>query len=344
MKLPVFTSSGTIANSSISDDGNVVQTALPLQVPMLYDRDNTGYFIKPASTSNTNVLRFNNVDCVNGTCPTNTAVRMTPNFHFNSGAGYAVIVNWDNGTTGSNQTFRVGNGNGSDVFYVTADGQTFTTNWWRSLGPTGWYNQTYGGGFFMYDNTWIRQFPEDNSRHMFFYGGFDTANAAGVGCNGALGGGYTFHVCGSMAATSYATLSDERLKKDVHDLDAREMRKALDGLDRIRSVRFRYKDETERLDPQNPFKWQPEPHIGVIAQSVPKELLTPDPTGKGDLSVSLADTLGYTIAAVRGLRSETQETVEHLKSELAERDQQIADLAARLAALEAALKNTGSDR
>src|SRR4029077_387065 len=140
------------------------------------------------------------------------------------------------------------------------------------------------------------------------FGGFDTANPAGVGCNGALGGVYTFHVCGSMAATSYATISDERLKKDVHDLDAREMRQALDGLDRIRSVRFRYKDEMETLDPQNPSKWQPEPHIGVIAQSVPKELLTPDPSGKADLSVSLADTLGYTIAAVRGLRSETQET------------------------------------
>jgi hypothetical protein len=310
----------------------------------LYDRDNTGYFIDPASTSNTNVLRFNNVDCINGTCPTNTAIRMTPNLHFNSAPAYAVIVNWDNGTTGSQQTFRIGNGQGSDVFYVYADGQAYTTNWWRSLGTTGWYNQTYGGGLYMYDYNWIRQFPEDNSHHMYFTGGFDTLYPAGVGCGGSLGGGYVFHVCGSMAATSYATLSDERAKKDVHDLDAREMRNALNGLDRIRSVRFRYKDETESLDPQNPSKWQPEPHIGVIAQSVPKELLTPDPTGKADLSVSMADTLGYTIAAVRGLRSETQETVESLKNQLAEHDQQIAGLAARLAALEAALKNSGSDR
>jgi hypothetical protein len=81
-------------------------------------------------------MRFNVADCLDGTCLPNNAIRMTPNFHLNSGAGYEVILNWDNGTTGSNQTFRIGNGQGSDVFYVYADGQAFTTNWWRSIGNT----------------------------------------------------------------------------------------------------------------------------------------------------------------------------------------------------------------
>jgi hypothetical protein len=113
--------------------------------PTFYDQNNTSYYLDSASTSNTNILRFNTVDCINGNCPPNNAIRFTPNLHLNSGAGYAVILNWDNGTTGANQTFRIGNGQGNDVFSVYADGQAFTTNWWRSRGNTGWYNQDHEG-------------------------------------------------------------------------------------------------------------------------------------------------------------------------------------------------------
>ena len=62
------------------------------------------------------------VTCIQGTCPPNGAIRITPNLHLNSGAGYAVIANWDNGTTGASQAFRVGNGAGADAFYVLANG------------------------------------------------------------------------------------------------------------------------------------------------------------------------------------------------------------------------------
>jgi hypothetical protein len=72
-------------------------------------------------------LRFSSVDCIAGTCPPNQAIRLTPNLHLNSGAGYAVILNWDNGTTGNSQTFRIGNGAGSDVFYVLANGSTYAS-------------------------------------------------------------------------------------------------------------------------------------------------------------------------------------------------------------------------
>lgn len=95
---------------------------------------------------------------MSGYYPANNMIRLTPNLHLNSTAGYAVIMNWDNGTTGAAQTFRIGNGAGADVFYVYADGQAFTTNWWRSIGATGWYNQTYGGGWWMADSTWIRTY------------------------------------------------------------------------------------------------------------------------------------------------------------------------------------------
>lgn len=64
------------------------------------------------------------IPCIQGQCPPNQAVRLTPNLHLNAGAGYAVIANWDNGTTGTSQAFRIGNGAGSDVFQVWADGST----------------------------------------------------------------------------------------------------------------------------------------------------------------------------------------------------------------------------
>jgi hypothetical protein len=53
----------------------------------------------------------------------NGVFRYTPNLHFNSAVGNAVILNWDNGaTTGTVQTFRIGNGSSSDIFTVTAAG------------------------------------------------------------------------------------------------------------------------------------------------------------------------------------------------------------------------------
>jgi len=59
---------------------------------------------------------------MSGNYPSNNMIRLTPNLHLNSNAGYATIINWDNGTTGTSQTFRIGNGSGSDVFDVLANG------------------------------------------------------------------------------------------------------------------------------------------------------------------------------------------------------------------------------
>ncbi|HLP18891.1 MAG TPA: hypothetical protein VK174_01245, partial [Chitinophagales bacterium] len=98
--------------------------------------------------------------CIQGNCPSNGAIRLTPNFHINAGNGYGVILNWDQGTSGATQTFRIGNGAGSDVFYVYADGQAFTGNWWRSNGQSGWYSQSYGGGWWMTDASYLRTYND----------------------------------------------------------------------------------------------------------------------------------------------------------------------------------------
>src|SRR2546421_5977325 len=109
---------GGLVSGAIAGHGaGTIAAATSMHTPILYDQDNAGYYLDPASTTNLNNLRFNSIGCINGTCPPNGVVRLTPNLHFNAGSGYAVIVNWDNGTTGNSETFRVGNGAGSDAFY-----------------------------------------------------------------------------------------------------------------------------------------------------------------------------------------------------------------------------------
>ena len=38
----------------------------------------------------------------------------------------------------------------------------YTSNWFRSTGATGWYSESYGGGIWMNDSTWIRTYGGKN--------------------------------------------------------------------------------------------------------------------------------------------------------------------------------------
>ena len=100
-----------------------------LQAPVFYDLSNTAYYVQPSSTSILNNVRFNSADCLNGNCPTNGAIRYTPNFYLNAVNGSAVLINWDNGTTAGANTkqLRVGTGQAADAFYVTSAGNTFAS-------------------------------------------------------------------------------------------------------------------------------------------------------------------------------------------------------------------------
>jgi hypothetical protein len=134
------------------------------------------------------VVTINNRSSANG------IIRLTPNLHLNSYAGNAVIVNWDSGATSAGaQQFRVGNGQGSDVFYVQANGHTevmqdlhaagalyadrvfagydsgtsgavSASNWFRSSGASGWYNASYGGGIWMQNSSDVEVYGSKNFR------------------------------------------------------------------------------------------------------------------------------------------------------------------------------------
>ncbi|RIY41010.1 shufflon system plasmid conjugative transfer pilus tip adhesin PilV [Neopusillimonas maritima] len=94
------------------------------------------------------------------------------------------------------------NGSISAAGNVTASSM-YTSNWFRTYGATGWYSQTYGGGWHMSDSTWIRAY---GGKSIYtpgtIQGGYIQGNAIrsiqyappGGGCSGgSIGyyGGYT---------------------------------------------------------------------------------------------------------------------------------------------------------
>lgn len=73
----------------------------------------------------------------------------------NVGANLNVSGNTQvNGTINSNNTVSGAT--------ITSRGETYTQNWFRTLGDTGWYSQKWGGGWYMSDSSWIRAYSNKN--------------------------------------------------------------------------------------------------------------------------------------------------------------------------------------
>lgn len=61
------------------------------------------------------------------------------------------------GTTISSESIYLKTTNAdSNYSSMYGNGKIYCTNWFRSTGKTGWYNETYGGGIYMADTTWVR--------------------------------------------------------------------------------------------------------------------------------------------------------------------------------------------
>jgi hypothetical protein len=220
-----------------------VLTGGSFRAPIFYDLNNTGYYVDAASTTNLNALTLQGgIPTINGYSPSNGVIRMTPNLHLNSGAGNAVIVNWDNGTTGGSWTFRVGSGNGGgDVYYIRGDGYSYQTNYAENA-------SSFRAPIF-YDNADTGYYVDAASTTNLnvvaaanrIYTGYDSGSTNSVSCsnwfrsNGASGwfnasygggiwqsdstyvqvyNGKAFYVPNNIDATGNVTAyySDERLK------------------------------------------------------------------------------------------------------------------------------------
>jgi hypothetical protein len=173
------------------------------------------------------------------------------------------------------------------------------------------------GGFYDYNDGWVQfrgnnglQIRTNDSENALMIdvssingGAFDkaiTPSANGWGRVGTSGRAWW-----QIWAYNLLAPSDERVKKDIEDLSRDDLRAMLDRLDKIRTVRFRYLDEDATFDPQKPGKYRPTPRVGVIAQSLPQELVA----GSEDemLGIDIAQTLGYALATIKALREEVRE-------------------------------------
>lgn len=87
-------------------------------------------------------------------------------------------------------------------------GTIYTNNWFRSKGSTGWCSEDHGGGWYMSDNTWIRNF-----------GGKDVFLSNKLSVNGNVGIGTTapshkLHVSGEIYTTTKVNINGIILEKD----------------------------------------------------------------------------------------------------------------------------------
>lgn len=279
----------------------------------LFDENDGNFYIDMNNTSvmrsitipnNLSVGNLQTLPCIAGVCPPNNAIRMTPNLHLNSQTGFGVILNWDNGTTGTALTFRIGNGAGSDVFNVNAQGATYIRaginddfgarmdgngGWFRTYATTGWFNATYGVGI-----------------HAVEAGFVQTYNNAGI------------------KATSFVYYSDSRMKDNVVTLQ-----NSLDKVTQLSGYTFNWKD-TGRGD------------IGLIAQEVEKvfpDLVHTGPDGMK--SVEYGNLVAPIIEAIKQLAGNadalakrvfnTESRLDALEKQNALQQAQIAELQKQVA-------------
>ena len=83
----------------------------------------------------------------------------------------------------------------------------YTSNWFRSDGNTGWYSQTYGGGWYMADSTWIRTYGSksvyQNTGQIRTDGYLVTNGGITVGATSPNNGTYKSHVTGNSWSSGY---------------------------------------------------------------------------------------------------------------------------------------------
>jgi trimeric autotransporter adhesin len=125
--------------------------------------------------------------------------------------------------------------------------------WLRTYGATGWYSQTYGGGWHMSDTTWLRAY---GGKYVYTPGAVrgDYYVASNQFCDPSTA--YCSSAYGLWYVHTYY-YSDKRLKKDIKDMSDDY---GLGAIMKLRPIQFTWKDKTssEKLGPQ----------IGLIAQEV----------------------------------------------------------------------------
>lgn len=129
---------------------------------------------------------------VNGNGTANT---IKPGIGFHQPGVFAGSIRMNDGSTfglytqgGSGLANLSLNGWYTNFGYINGDGIHLTSGWLRTVGQTGWYSESYGGGWYMTDSTWLRAY---NNKQI--YTGSTSADAihtaGGMNASGRIYGG-----------------------------------------------------------------------------------------------------------------------------------------------------------
>lgn len=265
--IPKFTAASTIGNSTISDDGTTVNIG-------------SASFHTGGAVAADNYLPYSNG---------NNYIRPKA-----GGVTYVRSGIYDE----DNAAYYMDPSGGSNFNAATAN-DYYANNWYRLNGAgTGLYWQLYGTSITASDSTWVRVNP-----YLYTNQGYDSGGPSAAGCAGGLGGGYTFRVCGTAAATAFIYSSDRRLKDNVKPID-NSLWKVL----QLSGVSFKW----------NSGDRKGQDDIGVIAQDVQK--IAPEAVhtdAKGMLSVDYPRLTPLLINAIKEQEAKIavqQKEIDELKS------------------------------
>lgn len=176
--------------------------------------------------------------------------------------------------TNSHDSYRASSGvnvNGSGNVILLLPNSIRCSDWFRSTGNTGWYHENYGGGWYMTDSSYIRNYNSKRLRiQTDTYDTIQLVRTSGSGGSSIAfyNGGGTFRGQFGMNATSWFTFdtgtatanqnvveispaggihskaeitakasgSDIRLKKDIQNYNA------MDIINKFRSVKYHWND------------------------------------------------------------------------------------------------------
>jgi hypothetical protein len=141
---------------------------------------------------------------VNGNGTANT---IKPGIGFHQPGVFAGSIRMNDGSTfglyaqgGSGLANLSLNGWYTNFGYINGDGIYLTSGWLRTVGHTGWYSESYGGGWYMTDSTWIRAF---NNKQIYTGSTSPDAihTAGGINASGRIYAGGHLSTNGGLAVS-----------------------------------------------------------------------------------------------------------------------------------------------
>ena len=188
--------------------------------------------------------------------------------------------------------FISGGNNGNNAFIdvgatgITDNGSVSCNGWFRSSGVTGWYNQTYGGGIYMEDTTWVRVYNGKNfyvPGSQLIAGGLEVDGEIKADGSIAIAANTGYRSQGNFSTTTSTTItarildaggyqviraqgSMRNLKDDIQPISG-----ALDKLLRLIPVSFVEKPEGWEDEVGLQLK-SLDRHFGLIAEEVAEDL------------------------------------------------------------------------